>query len=391
MAFLSQQFEKIMSLYYSLIDRDFLGLPISRVITAIVVFYVILLLREITIRLFLRRSQSILENTTLNILHAMSLEVEKPLRALFTGCAYFAVIIPFTITSPDEVHPYLEIANDLAIRSLETFAAVIFFWVLLRFVGPFFEVMKKYTTIFDSVGHSAFNFKYLWSAVFKTLIGIVAFVTIFEKWGFNAIGFIASLSVLGAGVAFAAKDSIANLFGSIMITLDGEIEKGDWVVFNDFEGEVEELGFRSTKIRSFHDELAVIPNNIFAREMIINVSRIRNRRLDFKLKLDSATTMQKAEKIMVQLRQFFEEQEGICPNHVRRANITDILDGQPTIAMTVFLKTSDYNESLRAKSDLYEKIIDIVRNEGVKIAIDERKVTTNDEPKKVVKKSTKAT
>lgn len=386
MEVIKQKFAQLMDLYFSLLDKDVFGLPMSRIATSVVVFLSILLAREIFIRIFLRRSQSYLETTTLTILHAMSLEIEKPLRALFTGAAYFAVIIPFTITPPNTTHPYLDIANDIAVRSLETFSVIIFFWIAFRFVGPAFEVMKKYTSVFDKADHSAFNFKLLWSAVFKSLIGVIAFVTIFEKWGFNAVGFIASLSVLGAGIAFAAKDSLANLFGSLMITLDRVIEKGDWVVFKDFEGEIEELGFRSTKIRSFHDELAVIPNNIFAREMIINVSRVRHRRLDLKVKLDSSATMEKVEKVLQGIRKYFEEHADIHPEKSRRANLTDIENGQPTLSMTVFLQTNDYSEGLAKQSVIYEDVVNIIVKEGCKVALVERKVSSNENQKMVKQK-----
>ncbi|MAE64255.1 MAG: mechanosensitive ion channel protein MscS [Phycisphaeraceae bacterium] len=89
---------------------------------------------------------------------------------------------------------------------------------------------------------------------------------------------LASLGLGGVAFAFAAKDTVENLFGSIAVLLDRPFEVGDWVLIGDTEGTVEEVGFRSTRIRTFYNSQVTVPNSNLVRATVDNYGRRTYRR-----------------------------------------------------------------------------------------------------------------
>lgn len=88
-----------------------------------------------------------------------------------------------------------------------------------------------------------------------------------------------SLGIGGLAFAFAAKDTIENFFGSVAVILDRPFEVGDWVVIGDVEGTVEEVGFRSTRIRTFYNSQITVANATLVRATVDNYGRRRYRRV----------------------------------------------------------------------------------------------------------------
>lgn len=102
------------------------------------------------------------------------------------------------------------------------------------------------------------------------VVSIVALLAL-DAWGVNITPLLASAGVAGLGVAFAAKDSVSNLFGGISVFLDKPYKIGDYVIIRDqYRGEVTEIGMRSTKIRTRDNVLITIPNSVMVTDAVIN-------------------------------------------------------------------------------------------------------------------------
>lgn len=109
--------------------------------------------------------------------------------------------------------------------------------------------------------------------VSKIVIIVAAGMVMLSIWKINITPLMASAGILGAGVAFAAKDTIANFFGGISVFVDKPFKLGDYIVLDKGErGEVVAIGVRSTRIKSRDDALITIPNSLVASSKIINES-----------------------------------------------------------------------------------------------------------------------
>jgi MscS family membrane protein len=112
--------------------------------------------------------------------------------------------------------------------------------------------------------------------VFLVLVGASLFL---QNMGYSVGSLIAGLGLGGAALALASKDTLANLFGAIVIFWDRPFEVGDWVDLEGVEGTVEEVGLRTTRIRTFANALVTLPNMKLTTASITNWSRMQKRRI----------------------------------------------------------------------------------------------------------------
>jgi len=145
----------------------------------------------------------------------------------------------------------------------------------------------------------------------KLLLALVVIAAIMGQFGYSATGLIASLSIGGLAVAFAAKDTLANVFGSILIFSERPFQIGDIVEINGIEGAVEEVGIRSTRIRQFDQTLSIIPNQTFTTSEICNLSKRNSRRVRFEVTLTHEATVAQVEQFLASIQDSLEQRDDI--------------------------------------------------------------------------------
>ena len=114
-----------------------------------------------------------------------------------------------------------------------------------------------------------------------------------QNLGYSVTSLIASLGVGGLALALAAKDTVANMFGSVVVFTDRPFQVGDWVEFAGIEGTVEEVGFRTTQLRRFDQSTVAVPNAMFSSTPIVNHSRRPLRRISMTVGVSYETSAEK--------------------------------------------------------------------------------------------------
>lgn len=125
--------------------------------------------------------------------------------------------------------------------------------------------LKSETTIDDQLAPLA-------SKTLKVLVIIIGFLILLQNFGVNVTALLAGLGIGGVALAFAAQDTVSNVFGTITIILDTPFKMGDHVRLGETEGFVEEVGFRSTRIRTLYNSTITLPNSVVAKEKIDNLT-----------------------------------------------------------------------------------------------------------------------
>lgn len=110
-------------------------------------------------------------------------------------------------------------------------------------------------------------------------VWIMAIIVGLNNAGYDVGALIAGLGIGGLAFALAAQDTVANFFGGVTIFVDKPFTVNDWIKIDGHEGIVEEVGIRSTRIRTFPGRLITIPNKVFAESAIENVSVEPSRRV----------------------------------------------------------------------------------------------------------------
>ena len=139
----------------------------------------------------------------------------------------------------------------------------------------------------------------------KTLVAVFVIVGVLltvQSLGYNVSAILSGLGLGGLAFALAAQDTIANLFGSIVVAIDQPFKLGEAVKIGAHTGTVEDIGLRSTKIRLVDRSLAVIPNKLVSSEAIVNLSRFTSRRVEQVIGLTYGATASQLEGIVADLR-----------------------------------------------------------------------------------------
>jgi MscS family membrane protein len=201
----------------------------------------------------------------------------------------------------------------------------------------------------------------------RIFIVIMAGLMTIQTFGYPVTGVLASLGIGGLAFALAAKDTVSNIFGSLMIIFDRPFHVGDWVKAGDLEGTVEAVGFRSTKIRTFAKTLISVPNNIIANMALDNFSRMPKRRIRLTVGVSYDTTSEQMRKAVRRIRKLLKSHPAIDQEFFL-VNFTDFGASSLDIMVYCFTTSTVWGEYLEAREDLCLQIMDILENLGLEIA-----------------------
>ena len=137
----------------------------------------------------------------------------------------------------------------------------------------------------------------------KVIVGIIGLLLLVKACFNQPIGnLLTSLSIVGAAVALAAKESLENLIASFIIFFDKPFTAGDSVKANNITGTVERIGLRSTRIRTADKTLVTIPNKLMVDSVVDNLSMRTQRRAEIKLEIAADTSSQKTAQLITTLK-----------------------------------------------------------------------------------------
>ncbi len=200
--------------------------------------------------------------------------------------------------------------------------------------------------------------------VFVIVFGILLTI---QSLGFNIMSIMAGLGLGGLAFALAAKDTAANLFGSIMILIDRPFKIGDWVKTSSVEGTVEEIGFRSTRVRTFYNSLVSVPNMEMATTAIDNMGLRKFRRENVTIGVTYDTSTEK-------LDAFMEGMKNIILAHplTNKENFHVVFRGFGDFSLNImlyyFVEAKDWAEELATKQHINLEIIRLAEDLKVEFA-----------------------
>ena len=207
----------------------------------------------------------------------------------------------------------------------------------------------------------------------RAIIYVVAAFIIITLLGINLNGLIAGLGISGVIITLAAQDTAKNLFGGLVIFLDKPFTVGDWIEMSPFEGTVEDITFRSTRIRTFENSVVNIPNSIISESSVINWSKMEKRRYKTNLCIQLDTPLEKLEKLQARIREMLQEKEGIYDESII-VKFDEIKDNGINILVCSYTDSVDYLSYLAEKENINCKIMKIIREENIELAYDTKTV-----------------
>jgi len=205
----------------------------------------------------------------------------------------------------------LPAAGDDVLRVAMTVAfSLCFFWTLLRTLSAFLDHLAEIAQE-RQAGVAAFM-PWIKKAL-VTLLVVLGALMIAQSLGANVKAFLAGLGIGGLAFALAAQDTIANVFGSVVVAIDQPFKLGETVKIGAFTGTVEDIGLRSTKLRAVDKSLIVLPNKLVASEVVTNLARFIERRVEQVIGLTYDTSPEQMEAIVEDFRQILLAEAEIDP------------------------------------------------------------------------------
>ena len=199
------------------------------------------------------------------------------------------------------------------------------------------------------------------------LIFIVLIGLLLDKLGVNMLNFLTALGIGGLAIAFAGKDTIENLFGSIMIALEKPFKLGDWIIIGEFEGVVERVGLRSTRIRTFEDSYLTIPNVKFITSSVNNMGERTYRRYTTVLDLEDTTSPGHIKSFTAGISELIMKTPCMRKDeyHIR---VNDVGESSIKILVYVFFVALDWATELREREKFILHILRLAEELDIKFA-----------------------
>lgn len=207
--------------------------------------------------------------------------------------------------------------------------------------------------------------------IFRTIkiaIYIIAGFMVISELGYNISGFVTGLGISGVVITLAAQDTAKSLIGGFLIFLDKPFKIGDYIKVENFEGTVEDIKFRSTKIRTPDNSVLHIPNSEMSISAIINYSEMEKRRYYIKLVLELDTPLDKVESVRTQIEEMLKKREDIIQDTSISVKFQEISVNGFDLIVIAFMNELDYTKYMNSKEQINYEIMSILQNENVNLA-----------------------
>jgi len=325
----------------------------AALIALVVIAYVLAsIVSNIGIRIagrMVRRTQSELDDE-------LAREAAAPISALLLLLFFWFGVLPLGLPVP---------AQALVRSLVQVLTIAALAWLAVRSVDVAARTFE--TRIRDRADTTVLTVIPVGRRVAKVFLLVIAVLAGLQNLGFNVLSVIAGLGVVGIGVALAAQTTFENFFGTISILVDQPVRRGDFCRFGDSLGTVEDIGLRSTRIRTLDRTILTVPNAEFSALRIENFGARDQIRFYTVLGLRYETQADQLRHALIGLKNLLLAHPRVTddPGRVRFIGF-----GPHSLDLEIFcyVNTSDWNEFLAIREDLLLQIIDVVEASGTGFA-----------------------
>ena len=329
------------------------------------IFVLILFLKNIFTKYIIKGLEKIFKGFKIKSATAILNAFEKPIRATFivVGIYIFISIVLGALKFD---------SNNIKIlinKCLGSILIILFTIGLVNVAGNSDQFLTK--------AHNKYDMKVNTVLIptickgIKILIILFSIIQIANIWGIDVNAFITGIGLSGVVVALAAKDFAANMISGAIIFMDSPFTIGDWIKCNQLEGTVEEISFRSTRIRTFDKALISVPNSVLANEPIFNYNKRDLRRVNIDIGVTYDTTKSQLEKCSQKIKTMLMESEEIDSEGII-VNFDKFGDSSLDISIYYFIRRTAFNEYMDVKEKINYEIMKILDEEDVQIAFPSR-------------------
>lgn len=358
------------------LNAQFMEVELWRYATALLLLLLGFALKKFLEVVVIRRLVQVFSKTSFRYDELVVQALGKPLSAfVIVGCVYLATVI---IGSP---LPVMDTFGTLIHKSYLVAVGMILVWAAYRLV----DVFACYLDDVASKGDDAVRGQFV--PVIKQSLRIFTLIigglTILSSLEVDIKALLGGLGIGGIAIALAAQDAVGNFIGTMSIFTDRPFKVGDWIIVGDkVDGNVEQIGFRSTKVRTWPKTLMSIPNKVLATEIVDNWSRMPKRRVKMTVGVTYSTTAEQMEELLDRIRGLLRDDPGVDSSFFL-VRFTDFGASSLDIFLYYFTKSIKWDEHLGVRERVNLNIMRTIREMGLSIAFPTRSIHLESMPPNV--------
>lgn len=240
-------------------------------------------------------------------------------------------------------------------------AAVAFVWFLLRLVDTLTAHAEDHYR--QAGNRGMLSLVPMLRRGAKAALLLLTGMLVAQNYGFNVTALLAGAGVAGLAIAFAAQKTIENLFGGVSVILDQPVRVGDFCKVGAFLGTIEDIGLRSTRLRTVDRTVVSVPNSQFSTEVLENFGARDRIRLFQVLNLRYETTPDQLRWILAEIRRLVYSHPMIEPEQAR-VRFVNFGPSSLDVELFCFVKTTDFATFTAVREDVFLRLMDLVNASG---------------------------
>ncbi len=205
------------------------------------------------------------------------------------------------------------------------------------------------------------------SKIGKSLIYVVAAFIVIAELGYDLSGLVTGLGITSVVIALAAQDVAKSILAGLSIISDRPFDIGDYIEVGTYAGTVEDITFRTTRIRDINNQIIVLPNSFLTTTSIINGTKREKRRYDLLLTLELNTTLEKVADLTENIKLALNTNSHVLKENIRVLFDTISADGID-LSISFYTDITDYEEFLKFKEEVNYMLLEIIKQANIELA-----------------------
>jgi MscS family membrane protein len=362
--------------------KVFFGITWFKLIICFFLLFVVLLIERI-VRLTIDRKRKKAEQEDVKKIQQLILSaLAKPLTLFIWVYGVYIVLTPLFVhfQKPDGTN----LVHTVAQKAADLGAAIALFWFIFKLVSVVDFHLKKWAASTDSSINDVLA--PLFGKTLRVFIVIIGGILILQNLTGVKIGpLLASLGIGGIAIALAAKDSIANFFGTLTILFDKPFQVGERVIIDNYDGVVEDVGFRSTRIRTLNGHLVTIPNEKVVNSGLENIGKRPHIRWLTNITITYDTPPDRVEKAISIIKEILDNHEGSHPDFPPRVYFNGFNDWSLNIMVIAWYHPANYWDMQEWLQRTCLEILKRFNDEGIDFAFPSRTLYLANDDKRQLK------
>lgn len=346
-----------------ILNQNIFGVPIEKLIIFFFIILLTFIIRTAILYILDKKVTLIVKKTKNEIDDLIVNAVKKPLTYFILLQGFYVAILSLQL--PEKITRFNITVSDI-VHSIYTLAIS---FMALYFVFKLIDILSYYLYQKAKKRKSTLDEQLIPLVIrsLRILVVTLGILFILDNFGYDITSLLAGLGLGGLAFALAAQDTVSNLFGSITVFSDKSFQLGDWISIGDIEGTVEDIGFRSTRIRRFDQALVTVPNSQFIKGGVVNYSARKKRRIEFYLGITYGIHVNKIKEVIEGIKTIIEEDDRF-DHSFYMVKFTDFGSYSLNIYIYCFTKTTEWEEFLTVREEFNLRIMETLEKLNVEIA-----------------------